>query len=41
MDYFSWKEQYSVGVGSIARQHQKLVGYLKNRSGAQFAPQKH
>ena len=30
MDYFPWKEQYSVGIGSIDKQHQKLVGYLND-----------
>jgi hemerythrin len=28
MDFFPWKEEYSVGIGSIDGQHKRLVGFL-------------
>ncbi|RJR41588.1 MAG: hemerythrin [Desulfobacteraceae bacterium] len=30
MEVFPWKEQYSVGIASIDKQHQKLVAYLND-----------
>ena len=28
MSFFEWKDDYSVGIDKIDKQHRKLVGYL-------------
>ena len=30
MDFFEWKDNYSVGIKKIDEQHKKLVGYLND-----------
>ncbi len=37
MDFFGWKDNYSVGIKRIDEQHKKLVGYLNELYGSMKA----